>query len=83
MRQEAAKRPRRLTDEEVEYVRSQVENELIGRLRNFRLQRRSHGLVLCGHTDTYYARQLAEQAVMQATDLPILDNQIEVLPTWT
>jgi hypothetical protein len=34
--------------------------------------------VLRGRARTYYAKQLAQHAVMQATALPILRNEIEV-----
>jgi hypothetical protein len=37
--------------------------------------------VLRGVTRTYYAKQLAQHAVMQLTDLPIHANEIDV--TWT
>ena len=36
------------------------------------------GIVLRGFTRTYYLKQLAQQAVMNLTDLPILANEIEV-----
>lgn len=81
MSQEVVDRGRGLTAEEVEYVRSRVENELSGRLRHFDLQFRGRGLVLFGRTRTYYGKQLAQHAVMRATDLPVLENQIEVVST--
>ncbi len=37
------------------------------------------GLVLEGHTHTYYAKQLAQHAVMEAVDLPIHANEIVVV----
>jgi hypothetical protein len=49
-----------------------------GRLRDFRLLVRDHGLVLQGHAQTYYAKQLAQHAVMEVTDLPIRANEIAV-----
>jgi hypothetical protein len=36
------------------------------------------GLILCGRARTYYAKQRAQHAVMEATGLPILANEIEV-----
>ncbi len=56
-----------------------VQHQLSGRLRNFHLKRRDHGVVLRGQARTYYAKQLAQHAVMRATELPILHNEIEVL----
>ena len=37
-----------------------------------------NGLILQGYAFTYYAKQLAQHAIMQATRLPILANDIEV-----
>ena len=52
----------------------------VGRqIRDFRLLRRDNGLVLQGHAHTYYAKQLAQHAVMEVLDgLPIVANEIEV-----
>jgi hypothetical protein len=36
------------------------------------------GIILQGRAHTYYAKQLAQHAVMRATRLPILANEIEV-----
>jgi hypothetical protein len=47
-------------------------------VRDFQLTFRERGLVLRGHAHTWYAKQLALQAVMEATQLPILLNEIEV-----
>ena len=56
------------------YIRSR----LVRRIRDFNLELRDGGLVLRGQTSTYYAKQLAQHAVMKATDLPIMANEIEV-----
>jgi hypothetical protein len=40
--------------------------------------RTSSGKALRGFAHTYYAKQLAQHAVMEATKLPILANEIEV-----
>jgi hypothetical protein len=39
---------------------------------------RGGGLILRGLTTTYYAKQLAQHAVMEATAIPIVANEIEV-----
>jgi hypothetical protein len=39
---------------------------------------RDGGLVLRGRAHTYYAKQLAQHAVMDNHPLPILANEIEV-----
>ncbi len=59
-------------------VEASVRCRLSGRLRDFRLVVRDRGLILRGRTHTYYAKQLAQQAVMEATRFPILANDIEV-----
>jgi hypothetical protein len=47
-------------------------------VREFQLIVADKGLILRGRAHTYYAKQLAQQAVMEATRLPILANEIEV-----
>ena len=47
-------------------------------VRDFRLVFRDQGLVLRGHVHTYYAKQLAQHAVMEASSLPIRANEMEV-----
>ncbi len=49
-----------------------------GQVRDFRLVVADKGLILCGRAHTYYAKQLVQHAVMEATRLPILANEIEV-----
>jgi hypothetical protein len=51
---------------------------LCGRVRNFRLADCGYGLILTGQTRTYYAKQLAQHAVMAVTARPLLANEIEV-----
>jgi len=63
---------------EIDQLEAHVQCHLGGRLRDFRLLVRGHGLVLQGRAGTYHAKQLAQHAVMEATELPILANEIEV-----
>ena len=63
---------------EMEQLETHVQSRLNGRVRDFRLVVRGCGLVLTGRARTYYAKQLAQHAVMEATALPILANEIEV-----
>jgi hypothetical protein len=56
----------------------QVQNRLLGRVFDFRLLAGERGLVLRGQSKTYYAKQLAQHSVMQATRMPILANEIVV-----
>jgi len=63
---------------EMEQLETHVQSRLNGRVQHFRLVVRGCGLILTGHTHTYYAKQLAQHAVMEVTTLPILANEIEV-----
>ncbi len=54
---------------------------LSGRVLELCLSWRGGGLILHGRATTYYAKQLAQHAVMAATTAPILANEIEVRPT--
>jgi hypothetical protein len=55
-----------------------VQDQLSGRLRHFRLERFSAGVILLGRATSFYAKQFAQHAVMRATDIPIMRNDIEV-----
>jgi hypothetical protein len=59
-------------------VEQHVRYRLTGLLRDFQLVFRDKGLVLRGHVHTYYAKQLAQHAVMEASSLPIRANEMEV-----
>lgn len=52
--------------------------KLSGRIRDLRLEVGERGVTLRGYARTYYAKQLAQHAVMEATDLPIVANEIWV-----
>jgi hypothetical protein len=59
-------------------IEASVQHGLCGRLCDFHVTFENGGLVLCGRTHTYYAKQLAQHLVMEASDLPIQANVIEV-----
>jgi hypothetical protein len=59
-------------------LEAHVQCRLGGQVRDFRLVVAEKGLILRGHARTYYAKQLVQHAVMEATKLPILANEIEV-----
>ncbi len=59
-------------------LEAHVQSRLSGRVRDFRLEVTEKGLILRGRAPTYYAKQLAQHAVMAATRVPILANAIEV-----
>jgi hypothetical protein len=63
---------------ELEQLETRVQSRLNGRVRDFRLAVRGCGLVLTGQARTWYAKQLAQHAVMEATALPIVANEIDV-----
>lgn len=63
---------------EFELLEAQTQSRVRGRIYDLQVECRDNGVVLKGHSRTYYGKQLAQQAVMEATDLPILANEIEV-----
>jgi hypothetical protein len=77
--------------ETVARIEELVRCRLTGLLRDFRLVVRDNGLVLRGHVHTYYAKQLAQHAVMKArayasgptwlpgVERPVLDSHAAVL----
>jgi hypothetical protein len=67
-----------MNPEEVDRLLASVQQQLIGRVYELRLVVHDNGLVLQGRTYSYYAKQLAQQAVMKAAALPLLANDIEV-----
>ncbi len=55
-----------------------LRRQLCGHVRDFQLEPFGQGLILRGRANSYYAKQVAQEAVMEATDLPIEANQIAV-----
>jgi hypothetical protein len=62
----------------LDQIETHVQSRLGGQLRGFCLALQGDGLILRGHCHTYYAKQLAQHAVMEVSSLPILANEIEV-----
>lgn len=63
----------------MEQIGQRVQCRLSGLLSDFQVLRREDGLVLRGHARTYYAKQLAQHAVMEVVgSVPIVANEIEV-----
>jgi hypothetical protein len=62
----------------VDEIEVNVKSKLHGRVGDLHLFACGEGLILQGHAHTYYAKPVAQHAVMKATDLPILRNEIEV-----
>jgi hypothetical protein len=55
-----------------------LKERLHGRVYDLRVLARGHGLVLCGDSDSFYGKQLAQHTAMAATGLPIVANDIRV-----
>lgn len=68
-----------LSDGALEEIELRLQHQLRGRVRNLRLYHGDHGLILHGHASTYYAKQLAQHALLGATSLPLVSNEIQVI----
>jgi hypothetical protein len=70
------------TDAAMRDILARIEERVCCRLtglpRDFQLVFRDNGLVLRGYVHTYYAKQLPQHAVMEASSLPIRANEMEV-----
>ena len=64
--------------EDLDQIQLEVRRNLSLRVHNFRIRVVDEGLILEGRTKTYYGKQLVQHAVMDATDFPILANNIVV-----
>jgi hypothetical protein len=64
-------------------LKARVRRRLGERVHGFRLVVAGNGLILRGSARSYYVKQLAQQAVRGATELPIVANEMEVSrPFW-
>ena len=66
------------TSETLARIEGHVRCRHTGLLGDFQLVFHDKGLVLRGHVHTYYAKQLTQHAVMGASSLPIVANEMEV-----
>lgn len=64
---------------EVEHVERLMQSRLCGRVRDLRVVVQENGVVLQGRAQTYHVKQLAQHAAGEASELPILANEIEVI----
>jgi hypothetical protein len=62
----------------IEQLETHLQTRLAGRVRELRVLAWDHGLVLRGWSRSYYAKQLAQHALMTATPFPLVANEIEV-----
>ena len=67
-----------MNSQEIRGLESCVQTQLNGRVLSFHLRESVGGLILQGRASCYYAKQLAQELVMKATDIPIHANDIEV-----
>jgi hypothetical protein len=63
---------------ELERLEGLIRLRVSRRIRNLRLVCGEDGLVLRGQAPSFYVKQIAQQAVMEATDMPISANEIAV-----
>ena len=66
------------TPAQLNQIQHRLQEQLGGRVRDFRLLLHDCGIVLRGRADTFHAKQLAQHAVMNEIGLPIVANEIEV-----
>jgi len=59
-------------------IKECLSTRLRGRAHDIRLLVRDDGVILKGSSRTHYVKQLALQAVMDSTNLPVLANEIQV-----
>jgi hypothetical protein len=58
-----------------------VRRRVRGQVEDLRVLVLGHGLILRGRAPTYYVKQLAQHAILGASRLPLLANEIEVAPS--
>ena len=64
----------------IEQLALDVQGRLGGRVRNLRLLAQGAGLILLGQADTHHAKQLVQHAIVEESGLPLLANEMEVIP---
>jgi hypothetical protein len=67
-----------MTTSDLDRLTAYVRGQLSNRIRDLRLSLRGTGLVLSGHCQSYYLKQLAQEVIKRVSGLPIADNEIEV-----
>ena len=66
-------------DDELAELEARVHSRASGQIRDLRLSLHDDGVVLRGRTRSYHAKQMAQQAILEATRRPIRANEIEVV----
>ena len=62
----------------VHQVAARLHCRLGGRVHDLKIFIHRDGLILHGRVSTYYAKQMAQHAVLEISDLSIIANEIEV-----
>jgi hypothetical protein len=62
----------------VAQIEARIRGRLGGQVSDLRVVMRGDGMALQGHSRTHHAKQLAQHVAMEATELPILANEIQV-----
>ncbi len=62
----------------IEEVEAGIRRRVGGRVSDLRVVVRGDGLALQGRSRSHHVRQLAQQAAMELTELPIVANEIRV-----
>jgi hypothetical protein len=73
----AARRINGLTND-LGSLKAQVHDRVCGRVRDLELFAQPNGVVVRGIANSYYVKQLALNALLEASSLPILANEIRV-----
>lgn len=61
-----------------EQLETLLQRRLGNRVRDLRVLTFARGILLQGRTDTYHAKQLAEDAALELADIPQIANDIEI-----
>jgi hypothetical protein len=59
-------------------LETHLQARLGSRVCHLRVICRKDGVIVQGRAPTYYVKQLAQNSIMEITDLPILANEIDV-----
>ncbi len=73
--------PPELEDQDLsseEHIRQLVASRTTGRIRDLQISVIGSRLVISGYTSTYYCKQLATHAALDATDALVIQNEVIV-----
>ena len=67
-----------VTCESLARIGERIQCRLVGRVWDFQVLVGEYGVVLRGRENTYYAKELVQQAVMEASSTPFRVNEIKI-----